>query len=258
MARTNHCIPAHPLLLFSSHMVALTFTPEMTWLTRLERCRECCREMQGCIVQALHSTCAEWGIFWGVKHLQHSDIVSLFMSLQIVFQACRRAGPWCRIPTLDPGFFWVFYFGVGFFLSLKSYLHIRLDCDSCRFSNSSGRLPIQKRNNDSDFSDEPMCLCEMFTSPCCLDNRDLCFACLLGGTKRNWFNLEERRFCLDVRKNFLADMGARAQLRTMCHWGLSRRGWAAAARAAAPGLGCALNTLLKFLSLVLWFTLCKP
>lgn len=106
---------------------------------------------------------------------------------------------------------------LGFFLSLKSYLHIRLDCDSCRFSNSSGRLPIQKRNNDSDFSDEPMCLCEMFTSPCCLDNTDLCFACLLGGTKRNWFNLEERRFCLDVRKNFLADMGARAQLRTMCH-----------------------------------------
>lgn len=64
---------------------------------------------------------------------------------------------------------------LGFFLSLKSYLHIRLDCDSCKFSNSSGRLPIQKRNNDSDFSDEPMCLCEMFTSPCCLDNRDLCF-----------------------------------------------------------------------------------
>lgn len=85
--------------------------------------------------------------------------------------------------------------------------------------------------NQRHFLDEPMCLCEMFTSPHCWnrkDNRHQCFACLLGGTKRNWFNLEERRFCLDVRKNFEADRGARAQLRTMCHWGLSRRGWAAA------------------------------
>lgn len=69
--------------------------------------------------------------------------------------------------------------------------------------------------NQRHFLDELMCLCEMFTSPPLnrKDNRDHCFARLLGGTKRNWFNLEGRRFCLDVRENFVADRGAKAQLR---------------------------------------------
>jgi len=57
----------------------------------------------------------------------------------------------------------------------------------------------------------------MFTSPGCLNRKRIeinHFTCPPGGTKRNCFNLEDRRFWPDVRKNFLIYREARAQLRT--------------------------------------------
>lgn len=74
--------------------------------------------------------------------------------------------------------------------------------------------------NQRDFLGESVCLCEMFTNASCLNSKRLeinVFICLLGGTKRNWFNLEERLFCLDVRKIFVTHREAKACIRTMCH-----------------------------------------
>lgn len=82
-----------------------------------KRCRRWCREMQGCIVQALHSKCEMWGIFWdGIAAAQcdfriiesYFIFISLLMSLQVLFQGSRRAGAWRGIARLGFGFLCLF------------------------------------------------------------------------------------------------------------------------------------------------------
>lgn len=80
--------------------------------------------------------------------------------------------------------------------------------------------------NEGVFLDDSVCLCEMFTSPGCSNRKRIeinCFTCPPGGTKRNWFNLEERRFWLDVRKNFLTEQKPSSG-QCVLNRGLSRRG----------------------------------
>lgn len=99
----------------------------------------------------------------------------------------------------------------------------------------------------------------MFTRPGCLNRRTTEITALLACWQ------EQREIGLIWKREGSAWMlgklcswwGDKSPTQEKCHWGLWRKGWAAAVRSAAPQQGCALSTLLKFLSLVLWLTLHK-
>lgn len=88
--------------------------------------------MQGCIVEALHSKCAIWGIVWGGIAAAHCDFISLLMQLQVAEGQVPDTG----YPGWILGFL-VVCFGVVFLLTLKPYLQTRVDCNACKVSKSS-------------------------------------------------------------------------------------------------------------------------
>ena len=131
----------------------------------IKRCGRCCRGMQGCIVQALHSKCALWDIFW--YGICCSTVWLYFIICVTAGCVSRKQKGRCLMWDAEVGFWGFCLFGfvlVFFYLWILIY---RLDLlqGLIIISQQQASFPLKRETmNQRNFLDESVFMWHVYQS----------------------------------------------------------------------------------------------